>query len=572
MHHLNDIVNYPAIPTSRDPKFDHVSFPRLPKCQWPYTSYWIFFAALAGTAFGRPLALQIIPDPQNVETTVRYSPYFIKCIEAGIALLAAALVTLTYSIVIDTGTRMTNTSMLPMEPIRQNISSILSSTWATNSACQSVRDVDAKEFEDSATPTDTIMLFYVGRMRDDGGRVARGVLQCEAKPDEPRPTPRLWLAAGSPLTTSIVQIAIWEWVFLWIGLAMIVVTVLHNGFAVGPRAQDAFLRLSVVLAYSAANIGHAVYVWRACVTFFTNVAAGAAWSMLSRSSFAVVDTVQLRQRLSDPSPNAPLDFHMIERANDAFTPSTFPARLEHEPQHQKETEISTVGATSPTTPRQHPDADRELKTAVDSLSGVQKTEREKATIAGNLALDRVIASGMLTLAVNISCGFLAWSNATGADETLGSLGLLGSLSLGMASMYTSAVQLNILNSSFKEILYLKEIKINGQALTFAKKRPSPRRVIGLAQGDTMPSRVGIRDVVGALSVKDVFCLLLFGPAYFLLPTEHDRDRTSMRTEFELRMSVRGHPIVFTTAGTNMHDRGSDGSNLEAVNVCYLRPE
>jgi len=525
----------------------------------------MFLTALAGTAFSMPLTLPTT-DPQQLEPrgpTVRYSPYFVKSIEAAIALLSTGLVTLTYGILIDAGSRMTNTSVLPMEAIRQNISSILEWGWLDTS-----KDVDTKESDD---PADAIALLCVGRMQGDVGRVARGLLQCEAMPDQPRPTPRLWLASGSSLTTSIVQLAIWEWVSLWIGIGMIVVTLLHNGFVAGPRGEDAFLRLSVVFAYTLANIFHATYVWRSCITFFTNVAAGSAWSMLNRASFSVVDTAQLQHRLSDPSQNALPDFQMIERASNAFMPATYSACLEHEIKDQIDPGADLEGgiATPTTAP---PDTQREIKTALDSLSLVQTTERSKATTSGDLALERIIASGMLILAVNISSGFLAWSTATQADETLGSLGLLGSLSLGMASMYTSAVHLNILNSSFKEILYLKEIKINGQALNFVKKRPSPRRVIGLAQGTRMPWRVRVWDIIGAVNVRDVVCLLLFGPAYFLLPTEHDRDRTSMRTEFELRMTVRGHPVVITTSGTSKHDVDGDGNNMEAVNVCYLRPE
>jgi len=515
-------------------------------------------------------------DPQQFELTwptVRYSPYFVKSIEAAIALLSAGLVTLTYGILIDAGSRMTNTSVLPMEAIRQNISSILEWGWLDTS--KSLQDVNTKESDapaDAVAPADAIALLCVGRMQGDVGRVARGLLQCEAMPDQPRPTPRLWLASGSSLTTSIVQLAIWEWVFLWIGIGMIVVTLLHNGFVVGPRGEDAFLRLSVVFAYTLANIFHATYVWRSCITFFTNVAAGSAWSMLNRASFSVVDTAQLQHRLSDPSQNALPDFQMIERASDAFMPATYSACLEHEIKDQIDPGASSEGGSSATPTTAPPDIQREIKTALDSLSLVQKTERSKATTSGDLALERIIASGMLTLAVNISSGFLAWSTVTQADEALGSLGLLGSLSLGMASMYTSAVHLNILNSSFKEILYLKEIKINGQALNFVKKRPSPRRVIGLAQGTRMPWRVRVWDTIGVVNVRDVVCLLLFGPAYFLLPTEHDRDRTSMRTEFELRMTVRGHPVVITTSSTSKHDVDGDGNNVEAVNVCYLRPE
>ena len=67
-------------------------------------------------------------------------------------------------------------------------------------------------------------------------------------------------------------------------------------------------------------------------------------------------------------------------------------------------------------------------------------------------------------------------------------------------MHTSTVHLNILNSSFKKILYLKkEIKINGQAL---KKRPSLQQIIGLAQGTKcLGEFVCVWDIIGALNIK-----------------------------------------------------------------------
>jgi hypothetical protein len=66
----------------------------------------------------------------------------------------------------------------------------------------------------------------------------------------------------------------------------------------------------------------------------------------------------------------------------------------------------------------------------------------------------------------ISTGCIVWTAAlqNNQDNQLGSLALLASLSLGVAAMFTSAVQLNILNSSFRQILLLKEVKINGHAI------------------------------------------------------------------------------------------------------------
>jgi hypothetical protein len=360
-------------------------------------------------------------------------------------------------------------------------------------------------------------------------------MQCEATPREQLDEPRLWLTSGSPLTTAVVQLAIWEWVFVWISMAMIIITLLHNGFIVGPRVQDSFFRVSLVLAYLAAYVVHANFVWQSCITFFTNVAVGAAWSLLSRASFSVIDTAQL-------------DLQMIEKSSDAFG--------------------SALSAASDQL------LDAEFKAAMDTIHEMQTSERAKATIAADCALERIIASGMLLLFINISSGFLVWSTTT-ADEALGSLGLLSFLSLGIAAMYTSAVQLSILNSSYEQIVYMKEIMINGQAVNFVKKRPTLRQVIGFTKmSKTAKSRrVSVWDFVGETSsrdtnFRDVLCLLLFGPAYLLLPTHEDRERTANRAKFQLSMMVRGHPVVLTTANTDAHAMNDDGGSWEAINVCY----
>ena len=485
---------------------------------------------LIATVLGKP----IIGAPHaEYSRSLSWSlPSIIKCTETITAVLSAILVTFTYRILIGAGSRMSNTSLLPMESIKRNINSILNQAWPDTSDSM---DCGASRHPDAAH--DAIRLLYMGKMKPDArtDRVARGVLQCEANPLEQHDEPRLWLTSGSPLTTVIVQLAIWEWVFLWIGMAMIMVTLLHNGFIVGPRAQDSFLRLSVVLAYLAAYIVHAIFVWQSCFTFFTNVAVGGAWSMLSRASFAIIDTAQ----------DTSLDLQMIEKSSDAF------------------------GSAISTTSGQLLDAQMEFKAAMDTIHDMQTSERNKATIAGECALERIIASGMLLLSINISSGFLIWSTTT-ADEALGSLGLLSFLSLGIATMYTSAVQLTILNSAYDQIVYMKEIMINGQAVNFVKKRLPSRRVIGFTgtQKTVKPRRVSVWDFVRATSLNGVLCLLLFGPAYLLLPTEEDRDRTANRAKFKMSMMVRGHPVVLTTSNTNAHATDDDGGSWEAINVCY----
>jgi hypothetical protein len=242
--------------------------------------------------------------------------------------------------------------------------------------------------------------------------------------------------------------------------------------------------------------------------------------------------------------------------------STYSASLEHDMIDERESVIAITEKSE--------EEQKELQAALATIEAEQKTEKENTIAAADRALDRVVAKALIMLAVTMSSGFSVWTGTVAyADSNqLGSLALLASLTVGVGAMFTSALALNAMNSSFRVLLQLKEIKINGHAVEYYQKRVSRTKAIGFTHGSIQAREVRLSDILAVKAIWGVFCLLLFGPAYALLPTAADASRQSANTQFELHVTVRGHPVVLTTEGTDRHSKDAEGVNYETINVCY----
>ncbi|KAF8575656.1 hypothetical protein K439DRAFT_1419596 [Ramaria rubella] len=499
---------------------------------------------LSSTALAGPAIHQF--EVRDLSDSTGIYTIGVKWIVTILSIISATVVTITYGILIGPGTRLRSTSKLLLFPIEQNIGTILELAWPdlSNTTVCGVTGglVDVP---------DAIRLLYLGKMGENKRRVARGLRQCEAVPDVHLDTPSLWLTSGSPITASIVQLAIWEWVFLWMNLAMVAATLLYNGFFTNELGTDGYVRLTLVLVYAVAYCVHAVYVWHAITTFFTMVSTGSAWSMLNKANFAIVDLRQYKERLS--SPTNPLEFRLISKANPRPTP----------PSPIASTTISTNSEA-------HSEEKKALEEAQNTIKAVQERERDTATEAASTALERVVANGMVMAAVILSSGLATWTVAPAdSDSTqLGSLGVLASLSLGATAMFTSAMQLTTMNSSYRQILLLKEVTINGHEIAYVKKRPAVSRGIGFIYGKAGMHKLRMRDMLKETNWWGKLCFLLFGPAYALLLSEEDAAMESAGTQWELTAIVRDETVVLTTGGTNRHNRDDQNASVEAINVCF----
>ncbi|KAI1092752.1 hypothetical protein F5B19DRAFT_492171 [Rostrohypoxylon terebratum] len=372
----------------------------------------------------------------------------------------------------------------------------------------------------------SIYLFNIGKMQNDDSteRVAKGRAEYLANPLGPEQRRALWLTSGSGLTKNIVQLLIWEWVSVWLVILMTIGTLLFNGFFTNNLNPDSWPRLTIMLIYLAAYVTHFCYVWLACLEFFRMVFAGAAWSLLERAKFVVADAAKLQSYSS----GMPYGFRAIDKANENFVPTICSASLTI----QSQTAIKANGNFSVETEQEDP---AEVRAALATVASTQRTERGTAIDASTLALDRVVANAMVAMGVTLSTGFASWTSEQMSDQTpnnttttqIGSLALFTSFSIGAATMFTSAMNLNIATSAFRTILSLKEVKINGMAVDHYKKRRrdgeddrSGPRSLAFTQSSVPLAEVGLGDFIECLrlrSASDIANFLLFGPAYAILP-------------------------------------------------------
>jgi hypothetical protein len=464
-----------------------------------------------------------------------------------LAVVSVILVTSTYAILIGPGTRLTSTSKLPLASIEANIGNLLSRAWVDKSTSGDVGDTSRNGEE-----SDAIRLLYVGRMDNEEGRSARGIEECEALPTKEVDRPSMWLTTGSILTKSIVQICVWEWVSIWMALSMVIATLSYNGFFTGVRGPDANPRLVVVLLYIVSFFIHTWYVWQTCRRFFTLLAGGASWSLLDKASIASVELAQLESRLSgSPSPT----FRQVGKpAGSAIFPA-YEAKL-----------LQDVGLPKDTIPPSDSNLVDSRKGAIETVDGFQRREITTTMESGKTALKHIVTNVMTMVGITITTGFSVWTSSISSESSqLGSLALLASLTLGTGAMFSSAIELSVMNDSFRNVLFLKEILINGQAAAHVDKRAMRKTVIGFAHKTAKTKPVRMRDLA---KHTDFWALLLFGPGYVFLPSKEDHDRQSTGARFEFRVNVRGKSVIFTTEETDRHNKHDGNGNAEAINVCY----
>lgn len=263
----------------------------------------IFFLAYISQVAAKPIS-QVIHVARIEENGLGLVDlaFSIKMAETALAMFSFMLVTITYSVLIQRGSFRSTIAMYPQHSIERNIGSLLSLAWPrrSNEASRKESNLrrDSKASSRLAWPSQ-IQLFYLGRMNSDdhSGVGAKGRLDCAAKPSRKNSTsyrPRLWLTGSSHLTKNSVQLLVWERVSLWLIIVLVFASLLYNGFLTDKLSADSYPRLVVILIYSLSYFFHIWYAWNICMRFVTNVAAGAAWSLLERAKFAICDSKKLQ--------------------------------------------------------------------------------------------------------------------------------------------------------------------------------------------------------------------------------------------------------------------------------------
>ena len=220
---------------------------------------------------------------------------YAKAVNTAIAAAGVLILSSVYAFLIERGARLSSLSRLPLYVIANNVESILHCYWNNGKSANKI--------------------MYVGKQINNNRRPLKPQ-DCVHIFSAQNPTCRTWLTSGSSTTKNIIQIGIWEWTFLWIVILMVIATLCYNGFFQSERRPDATPRLVVAVIYLVAYILHAVFIYLNLTQFFVYISAGAAWSMLNRANFAVLDSKGL--------------YYYIDKANAAVDEKTYEVESLHE--------------------------------------------------------------------------------------------------------------------------------------------------------------------------------------------------------------------------------------------------
>lgn len=515
-------------------------------------------------------------------------PLSSRLIDTVLATLSVIIVMLVYAVLIKRSTLMSTTALYPRRPLELNIGQILSLCWPDRSADVLVsvkRQSDSVPARDDKDCLSHLKLLHLGRTPLDNkdGRVAKGLQETEISASRIDLKPPLWLTSGSPLTKSIVQLLVWEWSTIWLLAFMLFATLIHNGFFTGQTTIDSYARLSVVVIYLFAYLGHSTYIWTGACVFFQYVAIGSSWSLLERANFGICQLGQLPRHQS----GEPFKFRSIDKASQEHVPKTLSAFIRNEA-----AEDMTINGTagSDRIPRAVTTISEESfnteRAAIATIKATQENERIVARAAAEKAKNAVVSNAMIAMGITVSLGFSAWTSSQTNEQTpnnfqssqVGSLALLASLSFGVAAMFISAMEISVMNSSFWTIVSLKETVINGHAVEHYQKRPARRTPVAFTHQkedirkgvvQLVPASARILDVIAIDRPSRFLQYCLFGPAYAMIPETRDHRRTSERVHFDMLIPVRNTEVLLT----NQHLRSDQSETVEAVNVCVpKRPE
>jgi len=185
---------------------------------------------------------------------------------------------------------------LPFEPSASQIQETLRSRWPKQ--CIGLPNQDC---EDHSGWSDRIVFYrditretLIGEQRP--GCCAKGINGIQERESRgPDPEKTRFMAPFkiySPVMKGLVRIAIWNSISFWLVIAMIVNTLVYNGFVTHNNINDINIRLVfLVITYAIANLAHQLYTNTLLYGNFTYVLYQACWTYIC-NNFIFVETAE----------------------------------------------------------------------------------------------------------------------------------------------------------------------------------------------------------------------------------------------------------------------------------------
>ena len=348
-------------------------------------------------------------------------------------------------------------------------------------------------------------------------RAIKGIKQCQVKAQILNKQESLSEKRFLPLQTessavkNVVQLAIWEWVSMWLMAITVVNTAAYNGFITGESTSDRVLRLVLILIYAAAFLLHFIYTWACFLRIYTRLVFNGCWMMLANAHFAAATR------------------------RGTFAKMTLFESILLGPTRLLETYEKFKDGDSKFVAKKVDEGNK----APEGIYLMQETEIKNFESATEAALDYIFSNATVIFGIAVVTGFATWTqsqlnNATSAQ--LGSLSLFATTLSGAAAIFGSIVHLIRMENSSRRFLNMMELIISGS--DEGKPHLSFTR-------ENIYRPVTLLDFWHTMSIYQLPWVLVFGPAYVLLDSHGERS-------YMLRVRLGDFQVSFTTERTDKH--------------------
>lgn len=550
--------------------------PTPPKILLPLVGW----AALALGLPTSPLDLDVVSvttqdaSPNSTVETANTTLYIpaVKGVDTCLAVVAIVLIASTYYTLIRRTSTASSINSLPVKALAANLKLILEKTWNKSVLNPFLYESAYPRYGVRAGPSDirpyplgslcnqppvllgvdenpsTRRLVYLGHNSEK--IIARGYDELESGDIGSNSKPIFPVSTESNAGKNAINLAIWEWISLWLVIIMITNTAVYNGFTTNDVNPDRFPRLTLTIIYGTVFLLHFAYTWSCFCRAYTGLVLNGCWTILGDARFAIskstIDNPNIAL-IRHPITTMEISDQEVEKLTtlDIYDiPLLGPTRLADSYGLDRRGVIDAFQESDTglvqfkLQKRQETVGDTQM--AIRSMQEAEIKTFEKATEA---ALDRILFNASILLSVSIVTGFSTWTQSQLRDATstqLGSLALLASVGSGIGALLSSALHLGNAKSSPWRVLELTETMVSG------KTRPvgeSPDIGFTRSWGE-VSHQVNMWSLLGTLRVSQIPMAILFGPAYVLLPSPSDDIASGTVVGSQLIVQIGGTRLLF----------------------------
>lgn len=370
-----------------------------------------------------------------------------------------------------------NEIVLPSKLLEQNISAVLSLTWPKHFLGPPDERIDYYPYP--------WVLFYKKanfevkphpKERPFHQILGFGEFGEQGQIDIKRERYMVPVKAFSPAMKSLVQIAIWNYISLWLVLVMIVNTLVYNGFLTHGITNDSIIRLVLVGVYAIASIGHRYHTTILLNRNFTSVLFQTCWTIISKK-FIFGDYREYKHYAMNQHHNKPLGYRdQLKPDSSQMFWTSFDFELfgttEHAETYQNltdgddqigscdESNVFSEWSLNDKRRGSHLKAREKIESKFDNfVKPIREAEINAYEKATDSTLDRALANVAVLLTICLATAFAPWNSAQTTSATsaqLGSYALLLSISAGILALISSMTQLTNATESARILLLLQE--------------------------------------------------------------------------------------------------------------------